>query len=202
MRIGIVSDIHEHVENLSQAIERLQEARVDQIIQLGDVCENGRHMDETAVILAEAGVIGVWGNHDAGLCINPDDELLGGFCRQTRDYMASLKPQLEIGDCLFSHVEPWLDPTDIADLWYYEGPPNTPQQAGRSFEAASSRMLFVGHFHRWLAVTPERVLQWDGQTELLLSPPERFLVVVAALCEGSFAILDTTSNVLTPVVLG
>src|SRR4051794_33669799 len=37
--------------------------------------------------------------------------------------MAALRPRLEVEGCLFVHVEPWLDPERIEDLWYFDDEP-------------------------------------------------------------------------------
>jgi hypothetical protein len=59
--------------------------------------------------------------------------------------------------------------------------------------------MFVGHFHRWLAVTPDGALDWNGDRPFSLDRGIRFLFVVAAVCDGWCAIFDTASDVLTPL---
>ena len=55
-------------------------------------------------------------------------------CRRPR-LQGTLQPHLEIGGCLFTHVEPWLDPHKVEDLWYFDGPPDSPEKLARSFAA-------------------------------------------------------------------
>jgi hypothetical protein len=69
--------------------------------------------------------------------------------------MGSLQPHLEIDGCLFTHVEPWLDPHKVEDFWYFDGPPDTPEKLARSFQAVPNRVLFIGHMHRWMLGTPD-----------------------------------------------
>ena len=45
---------------------------------------------------------------------------------------------LDVEGCLFTQVEPWLDPEKIEDLWYFDGPPETPEQVARSFAAVAT----------------------------------------------------------------
>jgi predicted phosphodiesterase len=45
MRIGILADIHEHVDYLSQALELLNDDGIDQIVLLGDVALDGRNLE-------------------------------------------------------------------------------------------------------------------------------------------------------------
>jgi predicted phosphodiesterase len=75
MRIGILADIHESLTNLRWAIDVLHEQGTDCLVVLGDVFELGYRLKETVDLLADLGAIGVWGNHDFGLCRdNPRSE--------------------------------------------------------------------------------------------------------------------------------
>ncbi len=112
--------------------------------------------------------------------------------------MASLQPRLEIGGCLFTHVEPWLDPHKIEDLWYFDGPPDSAEKLARSFSAVSHRILFIGHMHRWLLGTPNGPVSWRGEAPVRLDNWERYLVVVHAVWDGKCALFDTQTNELVP----
>ncbi len=63
MRIGILADVHESVSHLRWAIDVLSEHKSDCIVFLGDLFELGHRLKETIDRFAEAGAIGVWGNH-------------------------------------------------------------------------------------------------------------------------------------------
>jgi hypothetical protein len=99
---------------------------------------------------------------------------------------------------MFTHVGPWLDPTDFFQLWRYEGEPESVEQAAKSFDCTTHRFLFVGHFHRWRVITDCEPLDWAGTSPLDLSKCGRALISVGALCDGQFAIFDTESSELTP----
>ena len=78
MKLGLITDIHEHADQLRRALARLRDERVDQIVLLGDMFEMGSRLDETCELLAGANVCGVWGNHDFGLCgddVHPDYQM-------------------------------------------------------------------------------------------------------------------------------
>jgi hypothetical protein len=62
--------------------------------------------------------------------------------------------------------------------------------------------MFIGHFHRWLVMTPSGPLDWNGESPLALSRDNRHLIVVAHLMQGWFATFDTESDVLTPYRCG
>ena len=106
MKLGLITDIHEHVEHLRTALDRFSSEMVDQIVMIGDVFEMGQRIEETCQLLAESRSVGVWGNHDFGFCVAPDDELRTWYSPGVIDYMGSLRPRLEIDGCLFTHVEP------------------------------------------------------------------------------------------------
>jgi Calcineurin-like phosphoesterase superfamily domain len=198
MRLGILADIHEQVEELRNAISVLQNEGADQFVILGDVFETGEKIEETVRLLQDVNAAGVWGNHDFGLCSDPSEQIRKRFSTQVLDFMARLKPRLEIDDCLFTHVEPWLDPHKIEDLWYFDGPPDSPDKLARSFSAVPNRILFMGHMHRWLLGSPGGVLPWRGEKPVYLDSKDRYLVVVHAVCDGSFALFDTSNNELVP----
>jgi hypothetical protein len=197
MKLGLLTDIHEHVDYLRYALDQFRRLHVEKVIVIGDICEVGGRIEETCRLLTEAKAVGVWGNHDFGLCGDLDDETRAKYPAMVIDYMTSLRPRLVVDDCHFMHVEPWLDPEDIADLWYFDGPPDEHGNLERSFNAVPSRIMFAGHFHKWLMATPHGVSDWQGDVPLRLNQG-RYFVVIGALCEGQFAIFDTATSELIP----
>lgn len=198
MKLGLVTDIHEQVAPLRIALEHFARDRVDKIVVIGDVFMLGEDLDETCRLLAGANAIGVWGNHDFGICSDPSSEQRAAYSPTTMAFLTSLRPRLEVEGCYFSHVEPWLDPENVADLWYFDGPPDEHEKLDRIFRAVPNRVMFGGHYHKWLLVTPEGVRDWSGGESIRLSPQERYYVVIGALCDGWYAIYDTDSRELEP----
>jgi predicted phosphodiesterase len=199
MRFGILADIHENLSHLRWSIDVLQNEGADRLVVLGDVFELGHRLKETVDLLTEAGAIGVWGNHDFGLCRdNPRPEDHRRYGEGVLTFMGGLRPRLEIDDCLLVHVEPWLNPEKIEDLWYFEGPPETPDQVARSFTAVPNRLIFVGHYHRWLLASPEGIQPWVGDRPIVLAAPHRYLVAVHAVCAGRCALFDAGTSQLIP----
>lgn len=201
MRIGIVTDIHDDVKTLAAALAALRAEGVDAVVSLGDATDlfgKWNRADEVAALLSDHGVLGVWGNHDHGLC-RPDAEFdRGRFRRNTLDYYSRMEPRRELGGCHFSHVEPFLDATRPENLWTFEGSPEDPGRLARTFAACDFRVAFTGHFHRWLACTESGPLAWDGAAPLIFESGRRYLVVVGPLFRGCFAVLDTDRWVLEP----
>jgi hypothetical protein len=203
MRIGILADIHEDLDHLRWAIDVLREHRAKRLVVIGDVFELGHRLEETVMLLDEAGATGVWGNHDFGLCReNPRPEDRQRYGERVLGFMGRLRPRLEVEGCLFTHVEPWLDPEKIEDLWYFDGPPETPEQVARIFAAAPNRLMFVGHYHRWLLVTPGGLQPWSGDEPTVLEAGNRYLVAIHAVCAGRCALFDTGTNELIPYAAG
>jgi hypothetical protein len=198
MKLGILADIHEQTDHLRNAIALLQRQGTDRFVVLGDVFEMGKCIEETVNLLREVRAVGVWGNHDFGLCFLPTELVRRRYSPAVLDFMATLQPRLEIDGCLFTHVEPWLDPHKIEDLWYFEGPPDSPEKLARSFAAVPNSVIFLGHFHRWLLGTPAGVQPWKGERPLSLDSAGRHLVVIHAVWAGRCAHFDTNTRCLTP----
>jgi len=198
MKLGLITDIHEQVRPLHRALDRFEKEGVDQVVVIGDVFEMGERIEETCRLLAEVNAIGVWGNHDYGLCVDPDDEIREKYPASVIDYMTSLRPRLDVAGCHFTHVEPWLNPEEVSDLWYFEGPPDEQGKLERIFDSVPNRVMFAGHFHRWLLATPNEISNWHGEGPIRLLSEQRYFVVIGALCEGRYAVFDTDTTVLLP----
>jgi hypothetical protein len=198
MKLGILADIHEEVERLRRAIDLLSRHKAERFVVLGDVFETGRRIEETVRLLGEVQAVGVWGNHDLGLCDRPTAAVCAKYAGPVLDYMRTLLPRLELEGCLFTHGLPCWDAADPV-VYYLGERPGTPEGLARSFAASSQPVSFVGHFHRWLAATPEGRLSWDGRMPLLLRPGQHYLVVVGAVADGWCALYDTGGRWLTPL---
>ena len=202
MRIGILTDIHEQLAPLKQALTMLHQADVDRIVVLGDTFDGFSDMGDAVAIvslLEQAGVAGVWGNHDFGLCRQVMDKAREMYPPEVFDFMETMQPRLEIEDCHFSHGEPWVDPYNVMDLWFFDGIPDTVEKARKSFDAVPHRAMFFGHFHRWIVMIPSGRVDWDGDRPLRLDGETRYLVAVPALYDGHCAVFDTDTRTLIPV---
>lgn len=199
MKIGILSDIHERHAYLRRAIHRLRDEGVQCFVVLGDIFENGRHIEPTVELLLHAGAVGVFGNHELGLAVNPDELFCRKYGAHVLAFFAGLHARYALGDCLFTHVQAWMDPLDVEQPWYWHDIPATAELLARNFAATTQRVLFQGHYHRWLAATPDGPLDWQGETLLVLEPGRRYLIAVHAVCEGWCALYDTDSSCLQPI---
>ncbi len=115
--------------------------------------------------------------------------------------MGSLLPRMEIEGCLFAHREPWLDCSDVCQVWHVDEEPLPPWAIDRSFDSVTNQSIFIGHFHRWWGFTRSGPLVWRGESPLTLGEESPTLVVINAVCDGHAATFDTTTRVLTPIDL-
>jgi predicted phosphodiesterase len=203
MLLGLITDVHNHSPELARALDLLLARGVDRVVTIGDTCDAFASPDgatEVASLLAACGAVGVWGNHDFGLCRDISDKHRARFGPVVLDYMARMQPFLEIENCYFSHREASVDAHDVVQLWSMsDAPLDLMACAMAGFAATRYDCQFVGHYHRWWATTPRGRIEWEEGEPLVLRPSERYFVVVAAVCDGWCAILDTISGVLQPL---
>jgi len=201
MLLGLLADVHEADGLLREALDELRRLGVAEVVFLGDVCGMHQRLEETVALMRQAGVVGVWGNHDFGLCRGVDEQMRQRYSPELFAYAGSLSGKLVREDCLFSHVEPWLDPDDLMQLWYFDGLPDTPEKLARCFAAGPQRVMISGHVHRWYLASQEGPMDWAGGSRIWLRPPGRYYLVVDALVHGWAATYDTTTGELTPIRL-
>lgn len=203
MRLGLVTDIHNHAVELGQALALFRVRGVDQVVTIGDTCDafcRREGADEVASLLGNCSAVGVWGNHDFCLCRDVSARQRERFTPLVLEVMARMQPRLVIDDCHFSHKEASVDPHDIEQLWEIsDHPVEMIERAVRAFGAVEHRWQFVGHYHRWWAATPDGPLAWEGDQRLRFEPGQRYFVVIAAVCDGWCAILDTEQGELDPM---
>ncbi len=199
MRLGLLADIHGDVRNLSLAIERLRREGVDKFVLVGDVIYDARDADETVELLKSCGAVGVWGNHELGLCVEPEDHVRELYSDTAMRFFSTLQPRLELGAVLVSHTFPTEDSRDV--LSYYVGQPEDDALLQSCFATFPHRVTVIGHFHRWFASTPEGRLDWIGEGPLTLAPSERYFIIIGAVMNGFTAVLDDKQNLLVPIEL-
>ena len=197
MRIGILADPHEDVGRLAAAATILQQEGIDELVLLGDLVDTATQLDACVELLSAAGAVGMFGNHDLGLCWEPEPELLSHYSPAVVSFMAMLRPSLTTGGCWFGHVEPYLDPLDPMDYYAQDGGAYVSADRLRhAFDVRPERVLFVGHYHTWRATSRTTDDRWPEGASRRLDPAERWLIVVHALCDGHCARFDTDTGEL------
>jgi len=203
MRLGLVTDVHNHAAELARALRLLRDHDVERVVTIGDTCDAFAPPDgatEVASLLSACDAVGVWGNHDFPLCRDVSERHRARFGSAVLEFMSEMQPSLVIDGYYFSHKDASIDAHDVLQLWSLEEEPlDLVARATAGLAAVPHDRQFVGHYHRWWAATPRGRLDWDGSEPLVLRPGERYFVVVAAVCQGWCGVLDTTSGVLQPV---
>lgn len=206
MKLGLVTDVHNHAAELAAALAAFRDRGVDRVVCIGDTCDafaEGGGAADVAALLEECSAVGVWGNHDCGLCRDVPDAVRDRYPAAVLDVMARMQPRLVVGHCHFSHRESSVDPHDVVQLWDVDDRPrDLMERAGLAFAAVDHPWQFVGHYHRWRAATLAGPLGWSGTGPLRFEPGQRNFAVVAAVCDGWCAILDTEQGRLDPLRCG
>lgn len=198
MKLGLLTDVHEDVENLRAALEIFRREAVDRIVFLGDICEAGQRLPETCELFSQVDFVGVIGNHDYGLWERSREGDVSITHETVRAVAAKLEPSIELEDCYFAHVEPWLDPRRIEDLWYYQGIPDTPDKQARIFSVGAWKCAFAGHYHRWMWVNEQGMQTWQGDTPISLNAGRHFVVIETCMKQAC-ATYDTATRILQPL---
>ena len=198
MRIGILADIHADIENLSKAIDRLRREEVDSFVVLGDVIFDRRNASETVALLTQCSAIGVWGNHELGLCVDPEDDVCALYTAEVMQFFGTLNAHLELGDVLFSHTFPDQNARDPV-AFYLGGEPHQQGALENCFAQFPHRVIMAGHFHRWFAATPSGQLAWQGEQPIKLESDKRYFFIIDAVMNGWAAVFDEEQNVLIPI---
>jgi len=73
VRIGVISDTHDHLPNVAQIVALLNAARVERVVHTGDITQA---KTLRALALLDAPLFGVFGNNDV------ERELLGAACAE------------------------------------------------------------------------------------------------------------------------
>jgi DNA repair exonuclease SbcCD nuclease subunit len=203
MRLGLVSDVHNHAAELCRALDLFRAHEVEQVVTIGDTYDAFAPPDgalEVAALLSACRAVGVWGNHDFALCRDVSVSQRARFKPTVLEFMRAMRPSLEIDGCYFSHKDASVDANDPLQLWSIEEEPlDLLARATAGLTTMPFDRQFVGHYHRWWAATPNGRINWDGSEPLLLQPGERYFVVVAAVFQGWCAVFDTASGVLRPL---
>lgn len=203
MRLGLVSDIHNHDTHLCGALRMFRSRQVDQVLTMGDTCDAFAPTDgadRVVALLAAANAIGVWGNHDFPLSQVDVECENARHAPATRQFMQAMRPGLEVDGYYFSHRDASVNPHDVEELWTYEDEEgDLISRAMAALSVRSNRCQLIGHYHRWWATTSAGPLDWNGTTELVLHPAARYFVVIAAVAQGWCAVLDTSRGTLLPL---
>lgn len=154
MKIGIVSDIHAHIDPLKRAISLFESQDVTQIICAGDLVDGG--WDDEAVIdlIRSRNILSVRGNHDRNAFLGEIEQwdidvdvdsdfgdLLNSYKAQ---YVSSLPMTRQFNwedmDIFLAHGSPWSDTDHVF--------PNTSaDMCNKILTFTKANIVILGHTH-------------------------------------------------------
>lgn len=147
--IGILTDSHGLVAQLSQAINYLKEKKCKLIIHLGDICDSAHihTADECISIIQKHDIIAIRGNNDHALSMSGNPKIN----RLTLEYIQSLPLVIQSENLIFAHSLPFFNVLGLSCM--------IQSLNKRSLKLcfnslAENAILFRGHSHQ-----PEIVVQ-------------------------------------------
>lgn len=208
MRYAVLSDVHANLPALEAVLARLEAAKPDGLLCLGDCVGYGAQPNECVELLVEHQAVTVRGNHDVAAVESGKEEWFTEGARRcilwtreqlqprVRDYLSGLPDSLEIDGAQLCHGAPF-DPD------YYI---LTAADAGLALAASDRHLVFVGHTHcaEWYtaragASRPVVSPVPSGGT-LVMEPGKRYVVNPGAVGQprdgnsmAAYAVWDTES---------
>jgi putative phosphoesterase len=145
MRLGVISDVHNNVEALTYALERL--AGCDLVVSLGDLISDYRVSPHIIRVARDAGVMGIRGNHEKTIFLHPGSRLRERVSADDLAYLEALPAQRELTIAgrrvLVTHGSPWDDPADYR--CHYVSPRDPADVA--KLRATDADLVLLGHTH-------------------------------------------------------
>lgn len=151
MRYGIISDIHANLEALETVIDALQEAKVDEIICLGDVVGYGPDPEKCVELVRQNCKYSLAGNHDHALLGLIDTRFFNQFAKKSVEWT---KVQLSKKSTEYLHSLPLIE--KIENFTIVHASPSRPEtwnyilsidDAADNFTYIQGVCCFVGHSH-------------------------------------------------------
>lgn len=153
MKIGIVSDIHGHIEPLKRAFALLESQEVNHIICAGDLVDGGWEDEAVIDYIRTHNILAVRGNHDRmasadeieyifmGVGNSDFDDLLNSYRVQYLNSLPTVRRfEWEGMNILLAHGAPWGDTEHVF--------PNAPVGIlNRIFSESNADIVILGHTH-------------------------------------------------------
>lgn len=207
-RIGLVADTHGNLEALRECVDHCLAAGADRLVHLGDLFDSLKHdhLTDLSAMVLRFGMRMVKGNNEVQVENALSAGTIGGLGQGDQKRLMAFLSRLplnlvEEGLCFahslpFDSVRSLYEPVDTGDT----------SRACQVFARTPHQVLCCGHSHRPvvfrhspLAVTRETM--GPGET-LLLSPAERYIIVVGASETGQCGLLDTRAQTYTRLGTG
>lgn len=174
MRYGIVSDIHANYPALEVILRCFEDRSVDQVLCAGDIVGFGPQPNECIERLAELAAVAVAGNHDLMVAGRLEEHATSNRVRQSAEWTRRVLSPRGL-----SYLRDLPLTEEVPGIRLAHGSLNSPleyvtttAQAGQQLwqlrrTSAGTRVLVLGHTHRQMAYTDDR----------MVSPPRRGMAV-------------------------
>ncbi len=145
MKIGVVSDVHNHVEALAYALEYLRGC--DVIFHLGDLVSDYRVNPEIIQMAKDAHLHGIVGNHEKTILLHSGSRLRSQLATDDIAYLESLPAQRDFTfngrTVKLVHGAPW----DAPDQYHCQYVMEHDRDSLARLESAAVDVLLLGHTH-------------------------------------------------------
>lgn len=155
MRYGLISDVHGNHHALRAVLEALDRQRVDVVVSAGDLVGFGPRPNECVELVADAGVVGVAGNHELIALGRLTDARCGERARASQQWT-----QQVLRDDVRRYLDQLPARVTLPGLVVTHGSLADPEEYVRSERAAREQLervaaeheeadtLVLGHTHR------------------------------------------------------
>jgi len=194
MRIGILGDIHSNLEALQAVVAELQDAKIDQWVQVGDIVGYGAQPRECIRIIQDLECTVCLGNHDAAVIGTLPTEYFNLYARQAVEWTAE---QLSPDEFDFLRQLPLF--VEREQFTVVHGTMHLPDQFGyvmsvvearESLRNQNTRVCFVGHSH--VPAVYMQSSEGDDNIKVAFSPE------VTAQTSGAHKVLMNVGSVGQP----
>jgi putative phosphoesterase len=150
MKVGVVSDVHNNVEALQYALDKLGQCQM--VLNLGDLVCDYRVTPEVIELARAANLVGIRGNHEKTILQHPGSRLRFRLAPSDLAYLEALPPSRDLHingrRVKVAHGAPWDDPNDYHCTYV---PPDDTAALAR-LSATDADLILLGHTHLAMAV--------------------------------------------------
>lgn len=163
MKIGVVSDVHNHVEALEYALEQLRGC--DLVLSLGDLVSDYRVDPRVVKLARDARIEGIAGNHEKGILMVPGSRVRARLTPDDLAFLEALPAQRSYAadgkTIAVAHGAPWDDAAHYCCAYLF---PHDHAGLTRAATDSKADVVLLGHTHVPMAVRVNGTLLFNPGT--------------------------------------